>query len=171
LEHALLVNVSALSGVTNNRLRLELHKQHVNLMVVKNSLARRATEGTPLAAAFESAEGSLALLWGGEDIVSLAKVLSKIAETKEFQKLETRGGVLDGARLSADDVKAVAKWPTRQEQLSILMGQILSPGARLSSQLLGSGGLLVSQLDKLAEADSAEAESAEAPPAADGTPT
>jgi large subunit ribosomal protein L10 len=162
LEHALLVNVSALDGVTNNRLRMELQKENVRLMVIKNSLARRATEGTPLAAAFERAEGSLAVLWGGEDIVSLAKLLTKIGETKEFQKLETRGGVLDGARLSPEQVKDVAKWPTRQEQLSILLGQILSPGAQLSSQLLGPGGLVASQVDKKAEGGEEAAPAAEA---------
>jgi large subunit ribosomal protein L10 len=168
MEHALLVNLSALDGVTNNRLRMELQKEKVGLMVVKNSLARRATEGTPLAAAFAQAEGSLAVLWGGEDIVSLAKTLTKLSENKEFQKLETRGGVLDGARLSAEDVKDVAKWPTRQEQLSLLLGQILSPGAKLSSQLLGPGGMLASQVDKKSEgADEEPAAAAEAAPAAE----
>ncbi len=170
MEHALLVNLSALDGVTNNRLRMELQKENVGLMVVKNSLARRATEGTPLSAAFAQAEGSLAVLWGGEDIVSLAKILTKLGESKEFQKLETRGGVLDGARLTAEDVKDVAKWPTRQEQLSLLLGQILSPGAKLSSQLLGPGGMLASQVDKKAEGadeEPAAAGEAEAAPAAE----
>jgi len=166
IDHALLVNLSALDGVTNNKLRLELQKDNVRMMVVKNSLARRATEGTPLAAAFEQAEGSLAVVWGTEDIVSLAKLLTKIGEAKEYQKLETKGGVLDGQRLTADAIKDVAKWPTRQEQLSILVGQILSPGAKLSSQLLGPGGMLASQVDKKSEgADADAAPAAEAAPA------
>lgn len=161
LDHALLVNLSALDGVTNNRLRLELQKDNVKMMVVKNSLARRATEGTPLAAAFEQAEGSLAVLWGAEDIVALAKLLSKITEAKEYQKLESKGGVLDGQRLTPDAVKDVAKWPTRQEQLSILVGQILSPGSKLSSQLLGPGGMLASQVDKKSEGGDEAAPAAE----------
>ncbi len=170
LEHALLVNLSALDGVANNRLRMELQKENIRLMVVKNSLARRATEGTPLAAAFEQAEGSLAVLWGSEDIVSLAKLLTKLGESKEFQKLETRGGVLDGARLSPEDVKDVAKWPTRLEQLSLLLGQILSPGAKLSSQLLGPGGMLASQIDKQAEGADEDAPAAEDVTAVEATP-
>ena len=124
-----------LDGVTTNRLRIELQKENVRLMVIKNSLARRATEGTPLAAAFERAEGSLAVLWGAEDIVSLAKLLTKIGETKEFQKLETRGGVLDGARLSPEQVKDVAKWPTRQEQLSIQQRDFFSTFGRFGENL------------------------------------
>ena len=49
---------------------------------------------------------------------------------------------MDGAKLSADEVKKVSKWPSRAEQLSILVGQILSPGATLSAQLLGAGAKL-----------------------------
>jgi len=54
--------------------------------------------------------------------------------------------VTDGAPLSADDVKAMSKWPNRSEQLSLLVGQILSPGANLSAQILGPGGKLTSQI-------------------------
>ena len=68
--------------------------------MVKNSLARRATEGTPLAPAFEGAEGSPAVVWGGEDIVSLAKEVTRLPKEKEFAKFEARGGVMDGAKLS-----------------------------------------------------------------------
>ena len=47
---------------------------------------------------------------------------------------------MDGAALSADQVRQVSKWPSRQEQLSILLGQILAPGANLVSQLTSVGG-------------------------------
>ena len=50
-------------------------------------------------------------------------------------------------------MKAVSKWPSRQEQLSILVGQILSPGAKLSGQLLGAGGKLASQIKKKSEGE------------------
>ena len=48
------------------------------LMMVKNSMVRRATEGTALAPAFEGLTGSTALLFGGEDIISLAKEVTII---------------------------------------------------------------------------------------------
>ncbi|MEM6330816.1 MAG: 50S ribosomal protein L10, partial [Planctomycetota bacterium] len=68
-----------------------------------------------------------------------------------FDKLETKGGVMDGAKLSPEDVKQVSKWPSRTEQLSLLVGQILSPGATLSGQLLGPGGALASQIKQKGE--------------------
>ena len=46
--------------------------------MVKNSLARRATLDTPLAPAFEKHEGMLAIAWGGEDVVDLAKELDRL---------------------------------------------------------------------------------------------
>jgi large subunit ribosomal protein L10 len=148
--------------------------------VVKNSLARRATEGTRLASAFENAQGTLALIWGGEDIIALAKEVIKIAEDKEFEKFQPKGGVIDGQPLKADEVKAVSKWPTRQEQLSILVGQMLGPGATLAAQLTSLGGALASQIKQHAEnleksggepAPATEtASAAEAAPAAETAP-
>ena len=120
-------------------------------MVVKNSLARRATEGTPLAAAFQTVEGSLAVVWGGEDVVSLAKEVTRLAEVKEYEPFGARGGVMDGEPLSAEDVKRISSWPNRTEQLSLLVGQILGPGRTLAAQLEGPGAQLASQIKQKGE--------------------
>jgi large subunit ribosomal protein L10 len=88
----------------------------------------------------------LAIAWGGEDVVDLAKELDRLTGVKDYEGLECRGGALDGSRLEAADVKAVAKWPTRTEQLSILSGQISSLGGTISGQILSAGGSLASQL-------------------------
>ncbi len=154
---ALVVNVVGMDANTNFVLRKQLREQNIHLTVIKNSLARRATEGTPLAAAFTGVEGSAAVVWGAEDIVSLAKIVTKYAEDAKFKNFEPKGGVMDGAPLSADDVKRVSKWPSRQEQLSILVGQILSPGAQLVSQLLAPGGALASQVKQKGEEEGATA--------------
>ena len=55
-------------------------------------------------------------------------------------------------------MKAVSKWPSRTEQLSILAGQILSPGANLASQLTSVGGALASQIKQHAAGDEAAGE-------------
>jgi ribosomal protein L10 len=151
IDDALLVDVIGLENNKNVALRQRLRKKNINLLVVKNSLARRATEGTRLASAFDSAQGTLAVIWGGEDIIALAKEVIKIAEDKEFEKFQPKGGVIDGQPLAAAEVKAVSKWPTRQEQLSILVGQMLGPGATLAAQLTSLGGALASQIKQHAE--------------------
>ncbi len=161
VQDAVLVNVIGMDSQSTYALRKELREKKISLMVVKNSLAGRAAAGTPLAGAFEGASGSLALVWGCEDFVSLTKEITKIVKKPEYEKLEARGGVMDGEHLTAERVEQISKWPNRQEQLSILLGQILSPGAQLASQLNAPGGAIVSQLDKLAEGSGEEA--AEAP--------
>jgi large subunit ribosomal protein L10 len=151
VEDALLVDVIGMKNEKSVQLRQRLRQKNIRLMVVKNSLARRATEGTRLAPAFNRGEGTLALLWGGEDLISLAKEVVKISQMKEFEPFQPKGGAMDGQPLSAEQVKAVSKWPSRLEQLSILSGQILSPGATLSAQMLSPGAKLASQVKKKGE--------------------
>jgi large subunit ribosomal protein L10 len=151
VEDALLVDVIGMKNEKTVQLRQRLRQKNIRLMVVKNSLAKRAAEGTRLASAFERTEGTLALLWGGDDVISLAKEVIAISGMKEFEPFKPKGGAMDGQPLTADQVKLVSKWPSRQEQLSILAGQILSPGAKLSSQLLGAGAKLASQIKKKSE--------------------
>jgi large subunit ribosomal protein L10 len=149
VNDALVVNVIGLDSGKTFLLRRKLREKKINVFVVKNSLAKRATEGTKLGPAFETVEGSMAVCWGSEDFVSLVKEIVAIGKTGEFEKFETRGGVLDGEKLTADKVKQISKWPNRQEQLSILLGQILAPGANLLSQLNSPGGALLSQLKEI----------------------
>src|SRR5262245_53279312 len=151
VNDALLIDVIGLENNKNVALRQRLRKKNIELLVVKNSLARRATEGTSLAPAFETTSGTMALIWGGEDIISLAKEVIKITEEKEYEKVQTKGGVMDGQPLAGDQIKAVSKWPNRTEQLSILSGQILSVGSTLSGQLLSAGSKLASQIKKKSE--------------------
>jgi len=154
VEDAVLVKVVGLNADKTFRLRRELRNKNIELMVIRNGLARRATNGTSLSPALNKMDGALAFAWGAEDFVSLAKEITRLNEAKEFEGFETRGGVMDGEQLSAERVKEISKWPSRQEQLSLLMGQILSPGANLVGALLGPGGTLASQIkEKATESD------------------
>jgi len=153
VNDALLVNMVGLEANANNRLRTELQEKNISIMVVKNSLAARATEGTSLELMFEGHVGTAAICWGSEDIVSLAKEVVRVAKDQAFEAFEPRGGVMDGEQLTAEQVTAVSKWPSRTEQLSLLVGQILSPGANLVSQLGGPAGALASQIEQISEGD------------------
>ena len=156
VTEALLVNVIGMDANANVVLRRRLREKDIHLHVVKNSVARRATEGTPLALAFEGVEGMLAMVWGGEDVVSLAKEVARLAKDEQFAPFGPRGGVMDGTQLSEEEVNQVSKWPTRQEQLSLLMGQILGTGATLSAQLIGPGSKLASQIKQKSEGEEGE---------------
>ncbi|MCE9544542.1 MAG: 50S ribosomal protein L10 [Planctomycetia bacterium] len=162
VNDAVLVNVVGLEAGKTVKLRSQLREKNIRLLVVKNSLARRATEGTALSAAFGAAEGSLAIAWGSTDIVSLAKEVVRLSGDKQFEGFAARGGVMDGAVLTPAQVAEVSKWPTREEQLSLLVGQILGPGRKLGGQLLGPGGAVASQVKKKSEGEEAPAAEATA---------
>ena len=98
---ALLVNVSALDANRVYRLRKELREKNIHLMVIKNSLARRAFAGTSLSPMVEGLDGPAAVVWGSTDIIDLAKHITKYAGDKQFDKFEARGGVMDGTKLNA----------------------------------------------------------------------
>ncbi len=154
VENCVLADVIGLDANSTSALRKRLREKDIRLMVVKNSLARRATEGASLAPAFEGLEGTAAVVWGAEDFVSLVKEVTALDKDEvEFGKFQARGGVMDGEKLTPEKVKEISKWPSREEQLSLLSGQMLGPGSTLSSQLIGPGGQLASQVKQVAEED------------------
>ncbi len=151
VSDAILVNVIGMDSGSTYQIRKTLREKKIGMLVVKRSLAARATEGTSLRPMFDDRAGSIAIVWGSEDFVSLAKEIAAIDKAKTFEKFEVKGGVMDGDALSAEQVLAISKWPSRVEQISLLIGQVLSPGSTLMGQLLSSGGKLASQLEKLVE--------------------
>ena len=159
VDDALLVNVIGLDANQSVELRRNLREKDIQLLVIRNTLAQRATEGTPLGNALDGAEGNLALVWGSEDFVSLAKEITRLDEDKEMKAFHTRGGVMDGERLTPERVREISKWPSRSEQLSLLSGQILGPGASLLAALAGPGGTLASQIQQKSEEDNESGDS------------
>ena len=151
VSDAVVADIGGLTGNDNYSLRKALREQGIGVLVVKRTMAARATEGTNLRPAFENIAGNIAVVYGAEDFVSLARTVSKLANSGQFAKFEVKGGVMDGEALSADQVKAVSKWPSRQEQISMLVGQILAPGATLSGQLVGPARKIAGQVKKMIE--------------------
>ncbi|XZE22553.1 50S ribosomal protein L10 [Pirellulaceae bacterium SH449] len=151
VNDAVVANIVGMSGEENYGIRKTLREKGIGLLVVKRTMAARATEGTSLRSAFDNQTGSLAVIWGCEDFVSLTREITKLVDSGTVPKLEIKGGVMDGEALTADQVKKVSKWPSRQEQISMLVGQILSPGATLSGQLVGPARKIAGQVKKMIE--------------------
>lgn len=108
-------------------LRKQARESGVYLRVLKNSLAKRAIQGT----SYESLSGQLAgpLLYGiSEDPVACAKVLNGFA--KENDKLVLKGGAMPTGELDAAGIKALASLPSREELLAKLLGTMQAPMAK-----------------------------------------
>jgi large subunit ribosomal protein L10 len=108
-------------------LRKEARASGVYLRVLKNTLARRAVQGTPFEKLSDQMVGPLA--YGiSKDPVAAAKVLHAYA--RENDKLVIKGGAMAGQLMSAKEVGQLATMPSREELLSKLMGTMQAPIAK-----------------------------------------
>ena len=109
-------------------LRARARKDGVYLRVLKNTLARRAVQGTPFEKLSDQMVGPL--IYGiSDDPVAGAKVLSEFAKDNELFVI--KAGAMPNAMMSAKDVKALALLPSREELLAKLMGTMQAPVAKL----------------------------------------
>lgn len=131
LKDAQAVIVAEYRGLNVERvtqLRSKARKSGLYLRVLKNTLARRAVQGTPFEKLTEQLSGPL--MYGiAKDPVAGAKVLSEFARDNEFFVI--KAGAMPNAMMSAKDVKALALLPSREELLANLMGTMLAPMTRL----------------------------------------
>ncbi len=106
------------------RLRKEARKQGVQLRVLKNTLARRAMDGTPYAGLADKLVGPLVYGFSA-DPVAAAKVLSTFA--KDNDKLVVKAGAMPNHVMDEAGVKALASLPSREELLAKLMATMQAP--------------------------------------------
>jgi large subunit ribosomal protein L10 len=108
-------------------LRAQARKEGVYLRVLKNTLVRRAVDGTP----FEGLKGQMVgpLIYGiSKDPVAAAKVLHEFSKSND--KLVIKGGAMANYVMDANGVKALATMPSREELLSKLLGTMQAPIAQ-----------------------------------------
>jgi large subunit ribosomal protein L10 len=90
--------------------------------------------------------------------VSVARFL--VDFKKERAELLLHGALLEKEALDSKQVVELSKSPTKEELKSIISGQILSMGGKLSAQLLGAGGLVASQIKKIADKEEGDGQAA-----------
>jgi large subunit ribosomal protein L10 len=130
------------------QLRSKARKSGVYLRVLKNTLARRAVQGTPFEKLSEQMVGPL--MYGiSEDPVAGAKVLSEFA--KENELFVIKAGAMSGSVMSAQDIKALASLPSREQLLATLLGTMQAPVAKLARTLNEVPGKFVRTLAALKE--------------------
>lgn len=126
--------------ITN--LRRNLQKEGGDYMVTKNTLAKIAAKGTAYEAIAELCKGPVAVAFGFDDQVSPAKVVSKFI--KDSKKGEILGAVLEGNLLSADEAKALANLPSKEELYAKMLGCVNSP----ASGIVGSVNAVMASLTR-----------------------
>ena len=97
--------------------------------VVKNTLAKRASEGTQVADALKGLKGVTSIAYTSGDPVALAKALSKYVD--DNPEYSFKAGVLEGRVISLNEVKALATMPSKEEIYSTLLFLMNAPAQRL----------------------------------------
>jgi large subunit ribosomal protein L10 len=121
----LLADYRGLSVKELEQLRVKLREAGAELTVYKNSLTEIAMRELALPSMTEYLSGPTAFVFGGEDPVAPAKVLTQFA--KEHKALELKGGLVENQVVDAESVKAIATLPSREELISKLLGTMLNP--------------------------------------------
>lgn len=152
LEQASAVIVTEYRGLTVAELqdlRRKLRPRGVEYHVVKNSLFGRAAEGSGRSALRSLLSGPTAVALGTSDEVELAKGL--LDETKTFKALKIVGGFLGGRAMSADDVAALAKLPSKLQLQATLVGSLQAPLSQTVAVLQAPLAQLVRIIDAKAQ--------------------
>ena len=106
-------------------LRRNLRENGVEFKVIKNSILTRAAEKAGLDGMKDLFVGPSAVAFSNEDVVAPAKVLSDFA--KDAEALEIKGGAIEGAVSSKEEIAALASLPNREGLLSMLLSVLQAP--------------------------------------------
>ncbi len=110
-------------------LRKQARESGVYLRVVKNTLARRAVEGTDFECMQEGLQGPLVLAFSQEDPGAAARVVKAFA--KDHEKLVAKLIAVGGAVLPSSDLERLASLPTLDEARAMLLGVLQAPASKL----------------------------------------
>jgi large subunit ribosomal protein L10 len=138
---AIAAEYSGLTVEEMTELRAKARESGVYIRVVKNKLARRAFEGTDFACMADGLVGQLILAFSQEDPGSAARVMKDFS--KEHDKLVVKLVSIGGKLLEASDIDTLAKMPTYDQAVSMLMAVMKAPVEKLARTMNEVPGKLV----------------------------
>jgi large subunit ribosomal protein L10 len=131
---AMFVGFKKMTVTKDQELRNRLREAGASYTVVKNTLARKAAEGTPFEQAAEHFKGVTAVALGKGDVVTLSKAVSKFAKDNP-EVFTFKAGVVEGKVVALRDVEAIASLPPKEELISKIMFLINCQAQRLVTVL------------------------------------
>jgi len=143
-SNAMSAVVSDYRGLTVDQMtamRSKARETGVYLRVVRNTLAKRAIQGTDYECLSEALVGPTMFAFSTEDPGSAARLLKEYS--KEFDALEVKALSIGGQLLAAGDIDRVALLPTRDEALALLMAVMQAPIVKFARTLNEVPGKLV----------------------------
>lgn len=140
-QDAVVVSLAGINALATHKIRNNLAKKSMKVTIVRNSLFRKLVDDSSMKALQPVLKGPSAVIYGGASVVEVAREI--VATLKDFPKIELKGAVLDGQLFKGEDgVKALSKFPTREEALGQTVGLLLGPARKLAAQIKGPGSNL-----------------------------
>lgn len=127
------VDYRGLTVEEDTKLRKQLREAGVVYKVYKNTLLKRAFEGTEYEALAKHLEGPTAVAFGIEDATAPARIINDVIKTSP--KLEFKAGVVEGTYYDEKGIQVIATIPSREVLISKLLGSLQSPITNLARVL------------------------------------
>jgi len=128
-QAAVVVDYQGITVAQADAMRKKLREANVDYTVYKNTLVKRAIEGTVYAGLADVLDGPSALAISTEDATAPARVLNEVI--KDFKKMEFKAGVVEGTFFDKEGIQAVADIPGRDVLVAKFLGSIQSPVGKL----------------------------------------
>jgi large subunit ribosomal protein L10 len=138
LENATNLFVAQFKGMSvsqDTELRQKIRGTNSKYRVVKNTLVRKAAEGTAAEGVAKAFDGSTAIAYNSNDPVSLAKALTAYAKTNPL--FVFKAGLVEGRVVNIGDIANIAAMPSKEELIAKLLFLINSPAQRIAVALNG----------------------------------
>src|SRR5919199_1534625 len=131
-QAAMFVGFQNLTVAKDQELRRQLREAGISYEVVKNTLARKAAEGTPFEQAAEHFKGVTAVATSEGDPVTLSKAISKFTKANP-DIFKFKVGIVEGKVVAISEVEAIASLPSKEELISKVMFLINCQAQRLAT--------------------------------------
>ena len=150
-KSAVVANYQGIDAQGITALRAHMRSRSVDFRVVKNTLARRAVKDTSLEVLGEDFQGPISILVGFEDVVAPAKALADFAKSGATKSPEIICGVVEGKKVSPEEVQALAELPSREELISQMLSVFQGPTTNFAGVFSSLLRKLVGTLDAIRE--------------------